>query len=42
MLGELLGKGNYGRVYVVRRGKEEIVVKQVEIPKTDADRVNEE
>ena len=42
VLGELLGKGNYGRVYVARKGKEEIAVKQVEIPKTGADRANEE
>ena len=38
--GELIGKGTYGRVYLALNATtgEMIAVKQVEIPKTDADR----
>lgn len=40
MRGELIGKGTYGRVYLALNATtgEMIAVKQVEIPKTDADR----
>lgn len=38
--GELIGKGTYGRVYLALNATtgEMIAVKQVEIPRTDADR----
>ena len=38
--GELIGKGTYGRVYLALNATtgEMIAVKQVEIPKTEADR----
>ena len=40
MRGELIGKGTYGRVYLALNATtgDLIAVKQVEIPKTDADR----
>lgn len=40
MRGELIGKGTYGRVYLALNATtgEMIAVKQVEIPRTDADR----